>query len=103
MSKLKTIALKSVAPHRRTPVRGRINGNAANAASPAKSPHAAHAKIVPFEAASEICAQLRRDGKTIVHCHGTFDLIHPGHIVHFEEAKALGDVLVVTITGEKYV
>ena len=36
-------------------------------------------------------------------CHGTFDLIHPGHIVHFEEARALGDALVVTITGEKFV
>ena len=36
-------------------------------------------------------------------CHGTFDLIHPGHIIHLEEAKALGDVLVVTVTDEKHV
>lgn len=60
-------------------------------------------KIIPFAQAAELCAQLRRDRKTIVHCHGTFDLIHPGHIVHFQEAKALGHVLVVTITGEKFV
>jgi len=38
-----------------------------------------------------------------VQCHGTFDLIHPGHIYHLEEAKALGDVLVVTITVERFV
>lgn len=36
-------------------------------------------------------------------CHGTFDLLHPGHIVHFEEAKRLGDILVITVTGSKYV
>ncbi len=61
------------------------------------------AKIIPFEDAAELCARLRRSGKTIVQCHGTFDLIHPGHIVHFQEAKALGDVLVITVTGEKFV
>ncbi len=60
-------------------------------------------KIVGFNHAGPLCTRLREQGKVIVHCHGTFDLIHPGHIVHFEEAKALGDILVVTITGEKFV
>ena len=60
-------------------------------------------KVVAFKDASALCENLRKQGKVIVHCHGTFDLIHPGHIVHFEEAKALGDVLIVTITGEKLV
>jgi cytidyltransferase-like protein len=39
----------------------------------------------------------------VVHCHGTFDLVHPGHLVHFEEARALGDLLVVTLTAGNYV
>ena len=60
-------------------------------------------KQLSFQDAREALDRLRRDGKRIVQCHGTFDLLHPGHIVHFEEAKALGDVLVVTITGEQYV
>ena len=60
-------------------------------------------KVVAFEDAAALCSGLREQDKVIVHCHGTFDLIHPGHIVHFEEAKALGDVLIVTITGEKLV
>ncbi|OGV37067.1 MAG: hypothetical protein A2X48_04455 [Lentisphaerae bacterium GWF2_49_21] len=60
-------------------------------------------KHVSFEKAPAFFEKLRIDGKIIVQCHGTFDLIHPGHIYHFEEAKALGDVLVVTVTGEKYV
>lgn len=41
--------------------------------------------------------------KKIVQCHGAFDLVHPGHLVHFEEAKSLGDILVVTITADKYI
>jgi cytidyltransferase-like protein len=60
-------------------------------------------KILPFDRASGHFATLRGQGKSIVQCHGTFDMIHPGHIVHFEEAKALGDLLVVTVTGEKFV
>lgn len=41
--------------------------------------------------------------KKIILCHGVFDLIHPGHIIHLEEAKTLGDILVISITAEQYV
>lgn len=60
-------------------------------------------KVILFESAASFYSQLKQSGKRVVQCHGTFDLIHPGHIVHFEEAKALGDLLVVTITGEAHV
>ncbi|MEO6005728.1 MAG: PfkB family carbohydrate kinase [Opitutus sp.] len=60
-------------------------------------------KHLNFESAPAVFAGIRSSGKRIVQCHGTFDLIHPGHIIHFEEAKTLGDVLVVTVTGEEYV
>jgi len=46
---------------------------------------------------------LKAAGRTIVHCHGVFDLLHPGHIRHLAEAKRMGDVLVVTITPDRYV
>ena len=46
-------------------------------------------KSLSFHDAGRIFAKLREDGKKIVQCHGTFDLLHPGHIIHFEEAKAL--------------
>jgi len=62
-----------------------------------------HTKIIAFDQAPTLFAELRGKGSKIVQCHGTFDMIHPGHIVHFEEAKALGDILVVTITAEKFV
>src|SRR5687767_7147299 len=60
-------------------------------------------KIVNFEAVPEIFDALRRQGKKIVQSHGIFDLIHPGHISHLEEARTHGDVLVVTLTADQYV
>ena len=36
-------------------------------------------------------------------CHGVFDLLHIGHIKHLSKAKDLGDILVVSITPDKYV
>jgi cytidyltransferase-like protein len=60
-------------------------------------------KNISFQNAGNLFSKLKKEGKKIVHCHGTFDLLHPGHIIHFEEAKALGDILVVTITAEEHV
>lgn len=44
-----------------------------------------------------------RHKKTVVLCHGVFDLLHYGHIEHLKEAKAQGDILVVSVTAAKYV
>tara|TARA_Y100001970_G_scaffold258688_1_gene338838 strand:- start:1508 stop:3010 length:1503 start_codon:yes stop_codon:yes gene_type:complete len=41
--------------------------------------------------------------KTVVHCHGVFDLLHYGHIQYLENAKKLGSILFVSITSDKYV
>ena len=61
-------------------------------------------KVVSKEAfKSEIKPRLQAEGKTIALCHGVFDLVHPGHIIHLEQAKAMADVLVVSITAAKYV
>ena len=54
------------------------------------------------ELARELRA-LKAEGRRIVHCHGVFDLLHPGHIRHLAEAKRMGDVLVVTITPDRFV
>ncbi len=60
-------------------------------------------KIIPFATAPTFFSALRARGKRLVQSHGIFDLIHPGHILHLEEARALGDVLVVTLTADKFV
>lgn len=41
-----------------------------------------------------------RQDKKVVHCHGVFDLVHPGHLRHLLYAKSKGDVLVVSITPD---
>ena len=47
--------------------------------------------------------QLRAEGKRVVLCHGTFDLMHTGHIRYLQRAKLEGDVLLVTLTADAYV
>jgi len=60
-------------------------------------------KIIPISALTGKVAELRKKRKTVVLCHGVFDLMHPGHIKHLEAAKKEGDVLLVTLTPDKYV
>jgi rfaE bifunctional protein nucleotidyltransferase chain/domain len=60
-------------------------------------------KIKNFDELCQITGSLKKEGKTVVHCHGVFDLLHPGHIRHFQAAKKEGDVLVVTVTRDIYV
>ncbi len=54
----------------------------------------------------EVIEELKRLSalkKTIGLCHGCFDIIHWGHICHFEYAKKMVDILVVSITAAQYV
>lgn len=60
-------------------------------------------KIVTQSGFKVIREKLRDEGLKVIHCHGAFDLLHPGHIAHLEEAKGLGDVLVVSVTSAPYI
>ena len=60
-------------------------------------------KIKTLEELQQITTDLRSKGKKVVHCHGVFDLLHIGHIKYFKEAKSMGDILVVTLTPDKFV
>ncbi|OGX07689.1 MAG: hypothetical protein A2Z88_10650, partial [Omnitrophica WOR_2 bacterium GWA2_47_8] len=60
-------------------------------------------KIKTPSALAKIVHDLKQKGKTVVQCHGVFDLLHLGHIRHFTAAKKEGDVLIVTLTRDKYV
>jgi len=46
---------------------------------------------------------LKTNKKKIVLSHGVFDLVHAGHILHFQESKKLGDILIVSLTADNYV
>ena len=60
-------------------------------------------KIKPLSDLGTTIKELKDRNERIVHCHGVFDLLHVGHLRYFEEAKAMGDVLVVTLTTDRYV
>src|ERR1700733_2232793 len=60
-------------------------------------------KIVSLEGLVGMRGTARAGGKTVVHCHGCFDIVHPGHIRYFQFAKQQGDVLIVSLTGDPHV
>lgn len=60
-------------------------------------------KITSLETLASLVEGLKVGGRRIVHCHGVFDLLHVGHIRHFKQAKMMGDVLVVTLTPDRFV
>lgn len=41
--------------------------------------------------------------KIVGHCHGTFDIVHPGHIRHFIYAKQKSDILIASVTADKFI
>lgn len=61
-----------------------------------------NSKIKKIRDLEEILTNNRK-GKTVVLCHGVFDLLHIGHIRYFEQAKKHGDLLIVTVTPDKFV
>ncbi|MDC3119483.1 PfkB family carbohydrate kinase [Candidatus Pelagibacter sp.] len=44
----------------------------------------------------------QKKNKTISLCHGVFDLIHQGHLKHFKEIKKFSDILIVSVTSDKF-
>lgn len=60
-------------------------------------------KIRSLESLALTLKKVRETGMKTVLCHGVFDLVHPGHIRHLSAAKKEGDILVVTITPDRFV
>lgn len=58
-------------------------------------------KIKSVEEIKDIIGKRPRK-KTVVMCHGTFDIVHPGHIRQLIYAKSKGDILVVSVNLDKY-
>jgi rfaE bifunctional protein nucleotidyltransferase chain/domain len=45
-------------------------------------------------------AEWRRTGKKVVFTNGCYDLLHPGHIRLLEQARSLGDVLILALNSD---
>ena len=59
--------------------------------------------ILEIDSLAELIAKEKSAGSRIVLCHGIFDLVHIGHIRYLQAAKKMGDILVVTITPDRFV
>jgi rfaE bifunctional protein nucleotidyltransferase chain/domain len=57
-------------------------------------------KIKGNKELQKIIDDLKAKGRRIVFTNGCFDLLHIGHIRYLEEAKALGDVLVIGVNSD---
>jgi len=59
-------------------------------------------KIKTVEEIRDAIGLRPRDHKTIM-CHGTFDVVHPGHIRHMLYAKTKADILIASLTADKHI
>ncbi len=57
-------------------------------------------KLKALEELTRITRDLRRQGKQVVFTNGCFDLLHRGHVRYLDQAKTLGDVLIVAINSD---
>ena len=60
-------------------------------------------KVQALPEISILVSKHQAAGKTVVFANGCFDLLHVGHIRYLEAARALGDVLVLGLNGDKSV
>ena len=59
--------------------------------------------VIGLEEASQLSVASGAAGRILVQCHGVFDLLHAGHVAHLTEARSFGDVLIVTVTPDRFV
>jgi D-beta-D-heptose 7-phosphate kinase / D-beta-D-heptose 1-phosphate adenosyltransferase len=57
-------------------------------------------KIITDSELPKLLSQLRLSKKKIVFTNGCFDILHPGHVRLFNEARSLGDVLIVGLNSD---
>jgi len=50
-----------------------------------------------------LVARVRAAGGRIVFTNGVFDLLHPGHVRYLQQARALGDALIVGVNSDRSV
>jgi cytidyltransferase-like protein len=58
-----------------------------------------------IKSVDELCAELgpRPRARKVIMCHGTFDIVHPGHVRHLIYAKSKADILVASLTADQHI
>jgi D-glycero-beta-D-manno-heptose 1-phosphate adenylyltransferase len=64
------------------------------------TPYNTSHKVVQPEAAARWVQDLQARGKAVVFTNGCFDLLHRGHVAYLEEARSLGDALIVGVNTD---
>ena len=59
--------------------------------------------ILSTAEAGEYASAVRRSGGRVVFTNGVFDLLHPGHVRYLQQARALGDTLIVGVNSDRSV
>lgn len=60
-------------------------------------------RVLTPEEIVRLVGRWRADGKIVVFTNGVFDLLHPGHVRYLQQARTLGDALVVGVNGDESV
>jgi rfaE bifunctional protein nucleotidyltransferase chain/domain len=55
------------------------------------------------DAAAAFAREVQANGGIVVFTNGVFDLLHPGHVRYLQEARALGDALIVGVNSDRSV
>ncbi len=61
------------------------------------------ARIMTDARVSAFVAAERAAGRRVVFTNGVFDLLHPGHVRYLQEARALGDLLIIGLNADESV
>ena len=56
-------------------------------------------KLKTWEEITDISRKLKEQSKTIVFTNGCFDILHAGHVNYLEEAKELGNILILGLNS----
>ena len=59
--------------------------------------------IVTRHEIGRVAEALRLAGRKVVFTNGVFDLLHPGHVRYLQQAKELGDALIVGVNSDRSV
>ena len=73
-----------------------LSGEIARISLPAESPHI----VTDWDRLARLVDLRRRAGARVVFANGCFDLVHGGHVALLEQARRLGDVLVVGLNSD---
>jgi rfaE bifunctional protein nucleotidyltransferase chain/domain len=57
-------------------------------------------KVVDWEAAARWVKERKNAGQKVVFTNGCFDLLHLGHVRYLEEARSLGDALIIGVNTD---